>query len=314
MQTYQNAGVPLVVGEFGQDHQGSDVDEQSIMYEAKQRGIGYIGWSWSGNGSCCTSLDIVSSFGTSLTSWGSNLVNSTNGIKNTSSPAGVFGSSSSLNVSTSSLSFSASASSQTFTISSNVNWSVTDNSNWLSVSPTSGSNNATVTVTATANTSTSARSGTVTVTGNNTSKTITVSQSGTGSTTGGINLTATPGNGQVTLNWTFSNATAGNQEVYRDTDSNPNGRTRIAKLNSSARSYTATGLSNGTTYYFWIKNVANNVTTNSSAVAATPTSGSSGSTTCNWHGTIYPICSVDNGSWGWENNQSCISQSLCNSQ
>jgi mannan endo-1,4-beta-mannosidase len=91
MQAYQNAGVPLVVGEFGQDHQGSDVDEQSIMYEARQRGIGYIGWSWSGNGSCCTSLDIVSNFSTSLTSWGSNLVNSTNGIKNTSQPASVFG-------------------------------------------------------------------------------------------------------------------------------------------------------------------------------------------------------------------------------
>jgi mannan endo-1,4-beta-mannosidase len=309
MQAYQNAGVPLVVGEFGADHQGAGVDEGSIMSLAQQRGIGYLGWSWSGNGSCCTTLDVVSNFGTSLTSWGSILVNGTNGIKSTSSPAGVFGSSTSMNVSATSLSFAASASSQTFTISSNVNWSVTDNSSWLSVSPTSGSNNATITVTATANSSTSARSGTVTVTGNNTSKTITVSQSGTSSTTRSIALTATPGNGQATLSWTFSNATAGNQEVYRDTDSNPSGRTRIAQLNSSARSYTATGLTNGTTYYFWIKNVANNVTTESSAISVKPASTSS--TTCNWHGTIYPMCSVDVGGWGWENNQSCVSRSIC---
>src|SRR5690606_16646079 len=50
---------------------------------------------------------------------------------------------------------------------------------WLTVSPTSGSNNGTITVTATsANSSTNARSGTVTITGSGVTRTVTVSQSG----------------------------------------------------------------------------------------------------------------------------------------
>lgn len=36
--------------------------------------------------------------------------------------------------------------------------------------------------------------------------------------------------------------------------------------------------------------------------------------TCNWYGNSFPLCSSDNGGWGWENSQSCISRSLCNSQ
>jgi mannan endo-1,4-beta-mannosidase len=91
MQAFANAGLPLVIGEFGADHQGQPVDEGTIMSQAQQRGLGYIGWSWSGNGSCCTSLDIVSNFGTSLTSWGNILVNGTNGIRQTAVPASVFG-------------------------------------------------------------------------------------------------------------------------------------------------------------------------------------------------------------------------------
>lgn len=91
-------------------------------------------------------------------------------------------------------------------------------------------------------------------------------------------LTATAGNGQVSLNWTVSGSINA-LEVYRDTDSNPSGRTRIASLSAGARSYTATGLSNGTTYYFWIKTrqSSDNVWYNSNAASATP-SGSSGGT------------------------------------
>jgi len=54
--------LPLIVGEFGADHQGNPVDEDSIFAVAEQYGIGYLGWSWSGNGSCCVSLDIVNNF------------------------------------------------------------------------------------------------------------------------------------------------------------------------------------------------------------------------------------------------------------
>lgn len=35
---------------------------------------------------------------------------------------------------------------------------------------------------------------------------------------------------------------------------------------------------------------------------------------CNWYGTEYPLCQQTQSGWGWENNQSCISVSTCNSQ
>src|SRR6202008_2121833 len=44
----------------------------------------------------------------------------------------------------------------------------------------------------------------------------------------------------------------------------------------STRSFTATGLSNGTTYYFWIKNTVNGAATNSNAASATPSGGGGG--------------------------------------
>jgi hypothetical protein len=69
----------------------------------------------------------------------------------------------------------------TFNITSNTSWTVTDNQSWLTVSPTSGSNNGTVTATAQANTSTSARTATVTVSATGLpSQTVTVTQSGGG--------------------------------------------------------------------------------------------------------------------------------------
>ena len=91
----------------------------------------------------------------------------------------------------------------------------------------------------------------------------------------GIALTASAGNAQVSLNWSYSGVTAATQEVYRDTDSNPTGRVRIASVSTSTRSYTATGLTNGTTYYFWIKNTNGSTVTNSNAAQATPSGGGS---------------------------------------
>jgi len=90
----------------------------------------------------------------------------------------------------------------------------------------------------------------------------------------GITLSATAGNAQVALSWTYSGVTAATQEVYRDMDSNPTGRVRIASVSSSTRSFTATGLTNGTTYFFWIKNTNNGTVTNSNAAQATPGGGS----------------------------------------
>jgi hypothetical protein len=72
-------------------------------------------------------------------------------------------------------------SADTFDVASNTSWTVTDNQSWLTVSPTSGSNNGTVTVTAQENTSASARTATVTVSATGVpSQTVTVTQSGGG--------------------------------------------------------------------------------------------------------------------------------------
>ncbi|MGY3792541.1 chondroitinase-B domain-containing protein [Aquimarina sp. 433] len=75
--------------------------------------------------------------------------------------------------------FNASASSKELTITSNVNWTVSDDSSWISVSPTSGINNGITNISVTANSETSSRTGIVTVTGGSITRTITIIQSGT---------------------------------------------------------------------------------------------------------------------------------------
>ncbi len=120
-----------------------------------------------------------------------------------------------------------------------------------------------------------------------------------------LNLTAAPGNGTASLTWTVSNGAVNAQEVYRDTDSNPSGRVRVATLSASARTYNATGLTNGVQYFFWIKarQSSDNVWVNSNAAAVVPTAGSGG-TTYHWPltgnlGTHDPTLINENGTW-WE--------------
>ena len=92
MSSFQTRGLPLVVGEFGGEHGGKNVAEDAILQYAQDMGIGYLGWSWSGNGSCCVNLDIVNNWNAaSLSTWGDFLVNSTNGIRATSRLATHFG-------------------------------------------------------------------------------------------------------------------------------------------------------------------------------------------------------------------------------
>ena len=98
-----------------------------------------------------------------------------------------------LSVSPSAVNVAAAANSAgTFNITSNTSWTVADNQPWLTVSPTSGSNNGTVTVTAQENTSASARAATVTVSATGVpSQTVTVTQSGGGGG-GGCNIPPMP--------------------------------------------------------------------------------------------------------------------------
>ncbi|WP_248959915.1 cellulase family glycosylhydrolase [Sphaerisporangium perillae] len=89
---FQTAGLPLVVGEFGNMHSDGDPDEDTIMSQAQSRGIGYLGWSWSGNSGGVEYLDMVTNFNAgSLTSWGTRIFNGANGIKQTAKEATIFG-------------------------------------------------------------------------------------------------------------------------------------------------------------------------------------------------------------------------------
>jgi rhamnogalacturonan endolyase len=86
-----------------------------------------------------------------------------------------------------------------------------------------------------------------------------------------IFLTAGAGDGKVFLGWSTLNYTLARLEVYRDTDPNPSGRTRVTSLSGTVTSHIDEGLTNGTTYYYWIKGYdANGIIVNSAAASATP--------------------------------------------
>ncbi len=89
--SFNARGLPITVGEFGDKHAGSEVDEDTIMSEAQRLGIGYYGWSWSGNGGGVEYLDMVTNFDPAqLTSWGQRIFNGTNGIKATAREATIY--------------------------------------------------------------------------------------------------------------------------------------------------------------------------------------------------------------------------------
>lgn len=88
-------GVPVVIGEFGAQHTNGDVDEATIMSYCQQKKVGYLGWSWKGNNSDLSYLDISNDWnGGSYTSWGNTLIYGSNGIQATSSKCSVYVSSS----------------------------------------------------------------------------------------------------------------------------------------------------------------------------------------------------------------------------
>jgi mannan endo-1,4-beta-mannosidase len=89
---FVNAGLPLVIGEFGYNHSDGNPDEDTIMATSQTQGIGYMGWSWSGNGGGVEYLDMVTNFNPSqLTTWGERIINGANGIRQTSREAPIYG-------------------------------------------------------------------------------------------------------------------------------------------------------------------------------------------------------------------------------
>ncbi|MET8356984.1 cellulase family glycosylhydrolase [Micromonospora sp. NPDC005171] len=89
---FRAAGLPIVVGEFGFNHSDGNPDEDAILAYSQANGIGWLGWSWSGNGGGVEYLDLATNFNpASLTDWGQRLFNGANGIRQTAREASVFG-------------------------------------------------------------------------------------------------------------------------------------------------------------------------------------------------------------------------------
>ncbi|MGH3735738.1 MAG: cellulase family glycosylhydrolase [Micromonosporaceae bacterium] len=92
LDSFVTAGLPIMIGEFGHNHSDGDPDEDTIMSYAETLGVGYIGWSWSGNGGGVAYLDMVEDFDTTrLTWWGQRIFHGADGIALTAREASVYG-------------------------------------------------------------------------------------------------------------------------------------------------------------------------------------------------------------------------------
>ncbi|MGI5466285.1 glycoside hydrolase family 5 protein [Streptomyces sp. CA-132043] len=85
------AKLPIVVGEFGDQHSDGNPDENAIMSTANTLRLGYLGWSWSGNGGGVEYLDMATGFDRNqLTTWGRRIFQGPDGIQSTSREATVY--------------------------------------------------------------------------------------------------------------------------------------------------------------------------------------------------------------------------------
>lgn len=82
----------LVIGEFGYNHSDGDVQEDYIMARCVERNVGYLAWSWKGNGGGVEYLDLSEDWsGNTLSEdWGEVVINGENGIRETAVPCTVF--------------------------------------------------------------------------------------------------------------------------------------------------------------------------------------------------------------------------------
>ena len=83
----KKTGVCWIVGEFGWFHSGANVVYKTLMNYCQTNRIGWIAWSWAGNGGGDECLDLTSKSTFSrndLTQWGKDVFYGDNGIKSTS--------------------------------------------------------------------------------------------------------------------------------------------------------------------------------------------------------------------------------------
>ncbi len=82
----------LLIGEFGWNHTDGKVDYETIMQYSTEKNVGYLAWSWKGNGDDVSYLDISRDWaGVDLSAdWGKPLVEGEYGIKKTSKACSVY--------------------------------------------------------------------------------------------------------------------------------------------------------------------------------------------------------------------------------
>lgn len=86
-----SVGVPAVVGEFAYEHQGEPVAYQTVLDYCAEKNVGYLVWSWTGNGSGAEACDMFGSFDESI--WkpnGEKTVKGPNGIQATAKECSVY--------------------------------------------------------------------------------------------------------------------------------------------------------------------------------------------------------------------------------
>jgi mannan endo-1,4-beta-mannosidase len=76
-------GVCLTISEFGCYH-NQKIPYEAIMNYCQQRNVGYLAWSWYGNGGSDAALDLANADDSLKYGWGTDVFYSQNGIKNTS--------------------------------------------------------------------------------------------------------------------------------------------------------------------------------------------------------------------------------------
>ncbi len=92
VSSFVQRGLPLVVGEFGNQAPDGNPDEDAIMATAQREGVGYIAWSWSGNTNGVEYLDMVTHFDPAhRTAWGTRVIAGANGLLQTSQEASIYG-------------------------------------------------------------------------------------------------------------------------------------------------------------------------------------------------------------------------------
>ena len=78
----QSKGIPIMVGEFGYNYNngnnnlGCQVDAGHLMIKCKSLGIGFMAWSWTGNDSSNSWLDMTNSSDWKTLTWWGNFVKS----------------------------------------------------------------------------------------------------------------------------------------------------------------------------------------------------------------------------------------------